>query len=78
VIGENEKFGGVVGEGFDSENRFLKQGFGRNQFEKVFGFGFTAEGPEAFPTATGHDEEEERRGHRKSLCENLGGGKFEV
>jgi hypothetical protein len=70
VIGENEKFGGAGGEGFYAENRFLKQGFGRNQFEKVFGFGFTAQGPEAFPTATGHDEEEERGRHRESLCES--------
>ena len=65
MIGENEKIGGFGGEGLYPEDGFLKQGFGRDEFEKVFGFGFPAQGPEPFTTATGHDEEQERgHGHK--------------
>jgi len=56
VIGENEKVRRLRGEGFNSEDGFLKEGFGGNQFEEVFGFRFATEGPEAFAAATGHDE----------------------
>jgi len=66
VIGENEKFGGAGGEGFYAENRFLKQGFGGDEFEEMFGFGFSAQGPESFTATTGHDEEEER-GHGNEI-----------
>jgi len=61
VIGENEEIGGIGGERFDAEDRFLKKGFGRDKLEEMFGFRFTAQGPESFPAAAGHDEEEERR-----------------
>jgi hypothetical protein len=56
VIGENEEVRRLRGEGFYAEDGFLKEGFGGNQFEEVFGFGFAAEGPEAFAAAPGHDE----------------------
>jgi len=57
VIGQNKKIGGLGGERFYAENRFLKQGFGGDEFEEMFGFGFPAQRPKPFPTATGHDEE---------------------
>jgi hypothetical protein len=78
VIGEDKKMGGFVYEGLYPKNSFLEKGFGGDQFKKVFGFCFAAEGPETFATATSHDEEKERGWHRKSLCESLGGGKFEI
>jgi hypothetical protein len=70
VIGENEKIGGFGGEGLYPQDCFLKQSFGGDEFEKMFGLGFSAQRPEALTTATGHDEEEERGRHRKSLCES--------
>ena len=70
MIGKNEKMGGFGGKGLDSENCFLKQSSGRDELEEMFGFCFSAQWPEALPTATGHDEEEERGRHRESLCES--------
>ena len=49
--------GGFADEGLYPENSFLEQGFGGDQFEEVFGFCLATEGPKAFATATGHNEE---------------------
>ena len=62
MVGKDKKMGRFAGEGLYPKNSFLEKGFGGDQFKKVFGFCFAAEGPETFATATSHDEEKER-GH---------------
>jgi len=70
VVGKDKKMGGFVYEGLYPEDSFLEKGFGGDQFEEVFGFGFTTEGPKAFATSTGHNEEKERR-HWDEIKMNL-------